>query len=435
MIAQTPWVIVDTGTLLTLLLGGEGRTGLGYSPLLLELAEKKLVHLVIPDMVVSEFLGLDKTALYKDDFIGKHAFIDVDKNVPYGFAKPAERVKFIKKMLTNTNAEIMQTACGDEYLSRLQGLMHYNVTLQRRKDRDKEWPLKIENLRVILADPRNSIYKAVKQDSLIDATGNTVSSGKQDRGELAAADCIRTIQEREGRDAKCFVLFEGSDVRGRVIQRLLSEKGSDDYWQLHGKVRDWYNPNSGSFNRSAAAGLGDINFLSTKAFLAGFMKAAKELSVAERIKGMASWYILSPEESKKNWHLNEGYRELMQQVQSHGLGRAYDKYRDRPIADLKREDEDEYAMVNGTPQNAPWMKQMTQWIADEHDKEVLREIVHQFVNRRQRAMVRECEDSLENIIRIIPKMMPETASMLLISLTEQMGRAATAVREVWRRAG
>ena len=70
---EIPWVVVDTGTLLTLLLGGEGKHGLGYTPLLAELAKKKLIHLAIPDMVLSEFMGA-LTPLRRKDFVGDEKF-------------------------------------------------------------------------------------------------------------------------------------------------------------------------------------------------------------------------------------------------------------------------------------------------------------------------------------------------------------------------
>jgi len=301
---HTPHVVIDTGTLLTLLLGGEGKHGLGYAPLLSELAKKKLIHLAIPDMVLAEFMGA-LTPLRKKDFIGEDKFFTADRNIPFGFSKANERVAFIKDLLDNDAAEIIRTPCGDESLKRLHLMMLDNPDLQRVKD--KEWPPDIKSLRRRLSSPHSHLYKAVKQNSLVDASGNAVSSGKQDRGELAVADTINILQIKYTRDTPVFALFEGSDVRGRIVQRLLSAPQSEDYQQLHGAVLEKYNPSHAGFDAKAAATLGNINFLSTKAFLAGFMKAAKELCVASRVNGMSEWYILHPDEAKNNGRLNEGY--------------------------------------------------------------------------------------------------------------------------------
>ncbi len=421
---EIPWVVVDTGTLLTLLLGGEGKHGLGYTPLLAELAKKKLIHLAIPDMVLSEFMGA-LTPLRRKDFAGDEKFFDADKNIPYGFSKARERVAFVKDLLDSNAAEIIRTPCGDEYLQRLQTVLVDNPDYKRVKD--KEWPLDVKTLRRRLSSPHSHLYKAVKQNSLVDAVGNTVSSGKQDRGELAVADTLRIIHEKHGQATPAFALFEGSDVRGRIIQRLLSAPNTADYDQLHGELLDKYNPGRSEFVKKEAATLGNINFLSTKAFLAGFMKAAKELSVAGRVNGMPEWYILHPDEAKNNGDLNKGYRELMTQVQEHGLGRAYDKYRDRPITDMSPEDEHEYAMVKQVPQNAPWMKQVSSYLENSQQREVLRDIIHVFVKKRQKALLKECEESFETIFRNIPKMFLETASALMIMLTKQMGEVAKQV--------
>lgn len=421
---EIPWVVVDTGTLLTLLLGGEGKNGYGYAPLLAELSKKKLIHLAIPDMVAAEFMGA-LAPLRRKDFVGDDKFFDADKNVPFGFSKARERVSFIKDLLEHDAVEIVRTPCGDEYLQRLQGILVDNPEYKRVKD--KEWPLDIKTLRKRLSSPYSHLYKAVKQNSLVDASGNAASSGKQDRGELAVADTLRILQQKHGKATPTFALFEGSDVRGRIIQRLLSGPESAEYHQLHGEVQKKYNPSHAEFDKTAAAALGNINFLSTKAFLAGYMKAAKDLSIAGRVNGMSEWYILHPDEAKKNGTLNEGYRELMAQVQEHGLGRAYDKYRDRPISDMRPEDEHEYAMVKQVPQNAPWMKQVANYLDDSEQREVLRDIIHTFVKKRQKALLKECEESFETIFRNIPKMFPETANALMIMLNKQLGEVAKQV--------
>ena len=431
MVDKAPWIVVDTGTLLTLMLGGEGQSGPGYTPLLVDIARRKLAHVAIPDMVVAEFIGT-LAPLYKEDFVGSKAFIDSEgKNVPFGFAKAKERVAFIRQLLANDWVEITPTACGTEYLNRLRVLLAANPDYQRQKD--LVWPPPAHLLRTQLCSPFTRLYKAVKNNALVDAQGHEVSSGKQDRGELAVADTIRAIHICHSEKQPVFALFEGSDVRGRIIQRLLSPQGSDAYTQLHGEVLPQFNPSGPQFDKEAAASLGNINFLSTKAFLAGFMKAAKELCVSQRVMGMERWYILHPDEARKNGYLNEGYQELMRQVNSHGLGRAYDKYRDRPITDMRPDSEDEYALVKNQPQNAPWMQQMDRFLADEQQREALRETVRNFVQKRQKALLRECEDAFATIIENIPKMSMQTAQALLVMMGKQMSAIATQVEGVFQR--
>jgi len=108
-------------------------------------------------------------------------------------------------------------------------------------------------------------------------------------------------------------------------------------------------------------------------------------------------------------------------------GRAYDKYRDRPISDMSHEDENEYAMVKSVPQNAPWMKQVSAYLEDKDQREKLRNIIQGFVKKRQESLLKECKESFKTIFKNIPKMFPETAQALLVALAKQMGEVAKQV--------
>ena len=64
-----PTVVLETGTLLTLLLGGEKyQSGFAYATLLHDMAKKDLIRLVIPDMVLMEVLGTQSPVYAKDIF-------------------------------------------------------------------------------------------------------------------------------------------------------------------------------------------------------------------------------------------------------------------------------------------------------------------------------------------------------------------------------
>lgn len=422
---HAPWVVVDTGTLLTLMLGGEPhQPGFAYAKLLVDLAEKRLIRLVIPDMVAAEFCGV-MAPLSEQDLLKSHPLLTTDK-IPYGFSKPAERIALLKQLL-RAGSHIVPTPCGEEFLTHIQELLPYNPEYQRRQDRT--WPPTTEEVRYRLMSPRSSLFKAVKQNSLLGSHGDAVSSGKQDRGELAVADCVAQIHVHEGSDAPVFVLFEGGDVRGRIIQRIRAEYGSEAYHQWHGQVLPAFNPNDERFEAAEAAALGNINFLSTKGFLAGLMKAANELSPARRINGHEAWYILAPNEAKNKDCLHAAYKELIAQVNENGLSRVYDKYRDRSIQALMRDDEHEYAMVDRVPQRAPWMEQMHAFLADSIAREGLRSTLKDFVAYRNQALFANGERLWQDFLTNMQRMRPESAQALLRhiepSITAQKQRFAS----------
>ncbi len=436
MSEQKPWVIVDTGTLLSLLLGGEFyQPGYAHAKLLLDCAKKGLIHLVVPDMVAAEFCGA-VIPLYASDFQPTTSLFGADTprfketNIPYGFSYGAERVALLNELVATEHATIVRTPCGDEYLGRLTKLMRYNPDYKRAKD--AVWPPSMEELRIRLMSPHSQLRKAVKDNSLFGEHG-IVSSGKHDRGELAVADAIKEIQHTHGKEEKIFVLFEGQDVRGRIIQRLSSAKGSEPYHQWHTKEAEpCFNPSSSTpeqFDQKNAATLGNINFLSTKGFLAGFANAAKKLCTADRVRGAEEWYILHPKETEYHpeaasgkRYLDEGYAEIIKNVNEKGLGRAYDKYRDRHITEMLRENEDEHTQISGKPQNAPWMKQIGQWLEEPESKETqaLREVIKDYVTYRDKSIVNDLDRRFDEIMQNVTKLPLPYATKAINSLSQKL---------------
>jgi hypothetical protein len=422
---KKPWVVVDTGSLLTLLLGGEfHQPGYTHAKLLIDCAKAGLIHLVIPDMVAAEFCG-SVAPLYNNDIFGPSAHY-TSKNIPYGFSYAEQRIALLKEVAALPNAAIIRTNCGDEYLARLTQLMSHNTEYKRVKD--SEWPPTQENLRIRLLQPHSQLKKAIKDNTLHGECG-LVSSGKNDRGELAVADAVQMIQHKRDPAAKIFVLFEGQDVRGRIIQRLsIPDKTSEHYHQWHTKeALPAFNPSSPRpemFNHANAATLGDINFLSTKGFLAGLTIAARDLSPSKYIEGHPHWYILHPQETEahpqaKNGkrYLDEGYEEIIRNVNEKGLGRAYNKYRDRH---MMREDENEYTSIDGRRQNAPWAQQVREWLTRNESREQMRGIIKEYSNYREASLAEDTKQRFAEIQHNLQRMHPDIAHACISQLQSQL---------------
>ena len=391
-----PTVVVETGTLLTLLLGGKrGWQGYAYAKLLADSAKKGLIKLVTTDIVLGEFMG-SVAPLYAEDFTSKPPLFDISK-IPKGFAHSKERIEFINDLLNNNALTVLKTPAADEYMDRIVEYKGPKSLYDDGKDKKKRnkgtavdagnnWPQTPDELRKILMQPKHRISKEIrKKESSLE-----IASGKRHRGEVSVADAIKELQ-KEDESVQIFALFEGNDDRGIIVQRLSNEKDSDDYNILDGKPLPEYNPNSSKFDKENAKSLGNVNLLSTKGFLAGFMYAARELSPEND-----GWYILEYGEGKNNYgkltakqRFQDAYEKILENVNDNGLNRNYKRYRDQHITQMMKEKEDEFSKINGKPQDAPWLNYIKQVVdyelgnSNDTKPKVLSCIVRDFVEYRR----------------------------------------------------
>lgn len=409
--SQIPWIVLETGPLLTLLLGGDdSEKGFAYTKLLHDGVRDGLFKLAIPDMVVSEIMNSSKVPLYQEEFSGKGKQQYDIRKVGSAFKKREERIELLKALLRTGNAQIVKTTCGTEFLEHIQSLLPYNKEFRRKKDTG--WPPQLEELRQWLQS-HNSLRKAVRQDGLKNEDGQAVSSGDSDRGEVAVADTIAQLQEQYGKETPIFALYEGHDLRARIIQRLSLDKETadpNDYHQWSGEALDRFNPNSIHFDRDHASTLGNINFLSTKGFLVGYMLAARDMS-SERVK--KNFYIVSPQEATSRKAMNDAYGEIIENVKKAGLSRHFKKYRDRHISETMKKEHEEYALANGKQQNAPWMNYIKDIMKDAEKGASLRKSIKKFQQYRDEALAESANDRVLSGIADIARISPEKALVLI----------------------
>jgi hypothetical protein len=302
-------------------------------------------------------------------------------------------------------------------------MLKHNEEYRTQKWDNGTWPPEIENLRQRLMNPRSPLRKAVKTNSLADEQGNTISSGARDRGELSVADAISVLQREEGSSAPIFVFMEGSDVRGRIIQRLSSDPDTKAYKQHFGEVMKIYNPNEATFDRENAASLGNINFTSTKGVLAAYMKAARDVSPRH---GKYSWFIVDPQERHSKDAMNNAYSQIVANVNEKGLGRQYEMYRDRHITEMKRENEDEYAMEYNIPQNAPWMNYLSQCMEKNHTmRPALQLVIKKYQVEMQKGLEEDSKHRFNEILSNASKMSPEAALGVLRHIQDNLSQFIT----------
>lgn len=407
---DVPAIVLEAGSFLTLLLGGkENQSGYAYAELLKLLAERHLVRLIVPDVTLMEIFGT-QAPVYQADLVGEPPQVS-EKNVQYGYGHAAERVSFFRDLVKKGACEIVQTACGDEYVQRLHDLAPCN---------GMNMPT-LEETRRALLQPKHPYFKIVKNNTLVNSQGELTVSGKKDRGELAVADAIKQIHDTQGWDARVFALFEGSDVRGRILQRIASEVGTPEYHQYSGSVKAEFNPNSKQCELQSGH-VGAINFLSTKGFLAGMMMAAKIVKPSNLRGG--DWYIVSPNESQSKEALHKAYAGIITNVNKQGLPRVYDKYRDAAVGDFKHEREHEFFFADGEPHHAPWREYVSYMTKMPELRMVLSDSVHHYALYHQRALLDDAKAKLQEIQNNTLTMSPFTKATLRAEL-ERMTKGLT----------
>ncbi|NBX04316.1 MAG: hypothetical protein EBR02_09735, partial [Alphaproteobacteria bacterium] len=359
------------------MLGGSSRVlGNGYLQLIEEMAKKGLIKLDTSDMVMGEFLGVCGP-IYAEDIKGDAPRFQ-EKNVQLGYALRHERYKVLKRWVDEGLITIHKTRCGDEYLDRIQKILQFNPQLHIAKY-SGIWPISAQQLHNALLSPASNIARAVKGDALFadKLKKHKLPSGSSDRGEISLADTLKEIQEKEGIDTKSFILFEGTDVRGRIIWRL-KEPEND---QLVDPFPERYNPNADGYSLSTdeARALGNINFVSTKGFLAGLAYAGMTLDNGDRQAEKRKFYITAPDEASSMESFNAAYNFIIGRVNEKGLSRSYKIRRDEAIDRLTRE-ESSYDFQQATTRQEPWREFVDDLL--KNNREQIQSTIADFVKHR-----------------------------------------------------
>ncbi len=488
-------MFVDTGTLLTLLLGhhedvshnqqagetGNQRAGnlpanLGYAALLLSMARKGLVEIKLTDMVVAEFLGLQGPVSDQDIKNGK---LTAD-HIPNGFQFRQERITLLSELLESKHAQIVPTKAGHEQLERTRLILQSIIKPKKRamfcEAGDTSWvegkidsedgKIDSEDLRTRLLNSGSKLSSAVRRNGLIlkpkDMNNSLLQdpnyfvqgqiySNYSDRGEISIADALGTWQKKNP-DQSPIILFEGGDVRGRIIQRMWFNRelesgksiiygastGEDklnattqniEAYHYHqvGKPRARFNPNCKTFqtkdidedgqNVRYIDHLGDFNFLTTKSFLHGLVNHVITIRTTPK-RGYGSavnseLYVLSPEEKNlspfaasdapqaaiKNQSIMDTiYNGIIQQVQSNGLPRSYHQSHDEAIRNVTHEES--ACSVFKAPQVAsPWQKALRDIYRNETEVNKLESVLTEFSQYRSQETFHACAGLFLEIIK------------------------------------
>ncbi len=397
VIPQVPHMVIDTSSMLTLLLGNESVPGdkqAGYLGLVQDLAKHGAVIPVFTGAVLAEFLNspapLTPQDIFTMDSNGKAVGVKyTDENRRHQrfrqgnkseveYPKWNQRLEFLKEMYNNGHAKFIQTSTESLYYDAIRG----NEELAKSFDKiAKEHPelkemlhnkthlkeLSNDELKAFLLTPHDARQKFMYQMR---------SEGvRKDIGEVSLADAVQTIHDTYGTQTPTFVLYEGNDVRGRLLKRKkhLSDKSHDDtYMAGHGKdatLTPDFDPTHSKFNPDHTSALGNTNFLSTLGFVAGLMQKSKEHEV----------FIMSPDEHKNAIPADidnpphESYPGMGEIMRSNagkalnGYTRAYNKMVDEPATEFGKSPRHSASFTGG--EKGPWQRQL-----DAANADVLREI-------------------------------------------------------------
>ena len=305
----TSKMVMDTSTLLTLLFGTEvvpGDDTLGYLGLITVLGRQDIIQPVITTSVVGELLNspipLRAEDLFDLDANGKATAIKYDERHKIrsvvneletkDYDKWDQRLNFLKE-LYNTCAEFVETPILEkQYFDTLRSNedleKKYQSTVRKNAQLRQQYPATLlecsdETLREFLTSctsERNAFVKTMVSQRF-----------RQNLGEESIGEYIKTFHnslenQQETKEFlkeknPVFVLYEGNDVRARVIYRSnpLNEAvytlGVQDVKKKQEiPIPAEFNPNRQNFDTHNRDHLAGVSFVSTKGFLNGLIKSA-----------------------------------------------------------------------------------------------------------------------------------------------------------------
>lgn len=434
-----PLVFVDTGTLLTLMLGGDrNQKGNGYAELLPLLVEKGLVRLAITDMVAAEFLGM-QAPVYEHDLRGASPRVTA-AGVYNEFRFAEQRIALLRRLMDTGHFNIYRTHCGDEYLQRVQQLIQTSPDLLGEDTRSlaPHVPDAIERIRVQLMDTGGPLAGAVRNDRFTDAHGAPETAGFNDRGEISIGDAIKHVQSIEGRDQQVFVLYEGRDVRGRIIQRLATNDVHDPQYHQFNAVDKRYNPNRQSFDHEAAASLGNIRFVTTKAFLGSMMWVGQAMDDVVQRRGaqhQRRFYVVDPHELENREAFDTAYHDVLAHVIDNGLSRRYNRCRDVAIGHRDFEDKSSQGSpdvyLGHVPPEADSWQGFIAACFEGGQRAALESALREFASYRGTEQQRMVEANAQDLLAQVARMTPESAKAFLRDYIGQLKTTQQQLKRSW----
>ncbi len=297
---------LDTSALLSMLTMQRdvpGSWDRGYLDMVTDQTRLKIIRPVLTDQVLAEFLNspvpLTPGHLFEFDdnsnAIGitynVHLIMDANDYYP----KAQERLEWLMDMY-NAGALFVETAVGQEYFAALQqheslARSWERIHKETKKDVRSFNALSRDELEQFLLTPspeQNAFERSIKKTKL-----------RRDTGEISIADAMYGMQKMRGDDFNKIVLYEGSDVRGHIMQRYgdLCKSGMSSHKGGKRAVAEFDPYDKASFQRKNAAKLGDGSWLTTVGFMAAWMVAANEVDSAPA-------FLVKPDELKHNWFVS-----------------------------------------------------------------------------------------------------------------------------------
>lgn len=371
---DAPYVAYDTSTLLTLLLAHEnvpGHPDVGLLASVRDMAELGVETPVLTDMVLAEFLysaaPLTPQDLFRFDERGKATDIlytpermsRVENGVTVLYPKAQERLEFLRDLYNTGHVVFAETRTGREYLDAVRHSPELQKTLTQRAPEGTK-PLVHRSdaeLKELLldwqAEHHAPLMRKIRQQRL-----------RNDTGEVSIADAMLDLRSEHGRGLPVYVRYEGTDVRGRIIQRVNEperpynspvDKRYDPY-----NSRDPENRLAANFDRASLAALGEGGFQSTGGmFMAlaamlnregAYVFNAGEIDRNLADDGNLQWVPRQPENAYAEGTVQRAYADMLTQVgQSLGAERRYNAVKDVRFADIEYNVKPENALVTGKP--------------------------------------------------------------------------------------
>lgn len=371
---EIPYVAYDTSTLLTLLLSNEDvpdHGDIGLLAVVKDLAELKVETPVITDMVLAELLyanaPLTPEDLFRFDENGKATDIiyapermaRVENGVTVLYPKAVERLEFLRDLYNTGNARFMETETGREYLDAVRHSDELQKTLSAHAPEGTK-PLihrSDAELKTLLLDNEAAFQppfnRKLKQLRL-----------RNDSGEVSIADAITRLRGEHGAELPVYVRYEGTDVRGRIIQRVNEpEKGYhapvDKQYDPYNS-RDTENRYADNFDRSSLDAMGNGGFQSTGGFFASvsamlnksgaYITEPGEIDRNITEEGTLTWVNREPNGPYPENTFQSAYAATLLQVGAAlGAERRYNAIKDTHFADTGYNQKHEHALVTGKP--------------------------------------------------------------------------------------
>ncbi|MBM3617751.1 MAG: hypothetical protein FJX23_04320, partial [Alphaproteobacteria bacterium] len=363
---EAPYVVYDTSTLLTLLFANESlpnHKDVGLLGTVKDLAELKVETPVLTDMVLAEFLfsstPLTPKDIFRLDAEGRATGITYEPPTRTGedYPKTMDRLEFLKDLYNTGNVRFMETRTGKEYLD----------AIRENKDLQKLLVTKDPHAKPLVIQDDSEIKNLLldhKSDASI-AVGKKIRQLRlrSDTGEVSIADAIATLRKEHGRELPVFVRYEGTDVRGRIIQRLNEPSKHysapiDKRYNPH-NARDAEKRYDSAFDRSTLAALGEGGFQSTGGMFMSLATLfersgayiARPGEIDANLKnGKVEWQNRDPETGYVPDSFQTAYNALLKNV-GRGLGaeRRDDSIKDVRFADTGYNVKSENEYAQGTP--------------------------------------------------------------------------------------